>query len=156
METPLVRSLTDQYDRLWLSMRDALTKCPDDLWRKSDVDWLIPARLAYHAIQACDFYSRPTRDFNWNNLQSNWETSPPDQLPSRQKILDYQAHVAQQVKAWLLDLGDTGLLTEETVFIWTGALILDRAIYSLRHAQHHLGQLNAELRRHNLPRGEWA
>jgi hypothetical protein len=48
----------------------------------------------------------------------------------------------------------------QTLFIgrlpWTGGTRLDRAIYSLRHSQHHLGQINAELRRKGVSRGEWA
>lgn len=153
----IARSLAEQFDRLWSSMRDALAKCPDDQWRQGDVDWLIPARLAVHAIQACDFYSGENPDsFDWNALGCSWEDSKPEALPSRDATLEYLDRVVIGVRTWLADLGDAGLLQEEKHFPWTGRLIMDRAIYSVRHAQHHLGQINAELRRRDLPRGEWA
>ena len=33
--------------------------------------------------------------------------------------------------------------------------MLDRALYALRHTQHHVGMINTELRRLGVPRPEW-
>ena len=50
-----------QYDRVWDTLRDAVSKMSDQQWRTSDCDWLAPIRLAYHLVETAEFYtfSRP-------------------------------------------------------------------------------------------------
>jgi hypothetical protein len=40
-------------------------------------------------------------------------------------------------------------------FPWTGATVLERMIYTLRHSMFHLGQIQAELRRRGMKGAEW-
>lgn len=145
-----------QFDRTWKTLRQAITNMSDEQWRQSDHDWLTPARLAYHIVETADFYSENTpKDFNWGALGGDWEGSPASELPSQQQILDLLDRVQPKVKNWLADINETEWFEAETEFPWTGKTLLDRALYSMRHAQHHVAQINAELRRRDLPCGEW-
>ena len=70
-------------------------------------------------------------------------------------ILKYLDEVEAQVQSWLDGLGDAGLLESETRCPWTGDYVLCRALYLLRHVQHHLAQMNTELRRRGIDRPKW-
>ncbi len=70
-------------------------------------------------------------------------------------MLVYLEQVEAKVKQWLLKHGDAEFLEDQSICKWTGARVLDRAIYVLRHTQHHTAQINSELRHRGLPRGKW-
>jgi hypothetical protein len=74
---------------------------------------------------------------------------------NKKAMLAYTEEVEAKVKQWLLKRSDEEFFQPQTICEWTGATVLDRAIYALRHTQHHTGQINSELRRRGLPRGEW-
>jgi uncharacterized damage-inducible protein DinB len=143
-----------QYDRVWGTFRDAISKLSDPQWRTSECDWLAPIRLAYHLVETAEFYSLSSPKDGAEPL--DWDSGATDQLPSQAQLLAYIDRVQPMVREWLTTCSDEAFLSSETEFDWTGGTRLDRAIYSLRHSQHHLGQINAELRRKGLPRGEWA
>ena len=60
-----------------------------------------------------------------------------------------------EVATWLATLDDAALLKETSPGDWRGNCLLDLAMYLLRHSQHHLGELNAELRRRGIERPKW-
>jgi len=156
-ETTIGEIVARQYDRMWTSLRDAIAKLSDQQWRESECDWLAPVRLAYHLIEAADFYGADNvKGFQKGSLGGNWEYSPTADLPSPQQMLGLLDRVQPKMRAWLKGCSDQAFLAEQTDFPWTGETRLDQAIYALRHCQHHLGQINAELRHKGLPRGEWA
>ena len=151
------QTLAEQYDRVWGTLRDALGKMSDQQWRESDCDWLTPVRQAYHIVETAEFYAGAKgQGYKWGSLGGNWEESPSAELPSQAQMLAFLERVQATVRKWLVECGDAEYLLPEAGFAWTGGTRLSRALYSLRHAQHHLGQLNAELRRKGLARGEWA
>ena len=153
---PLTSSVARQFDRMWKSLADAIGHWPADAWQSGDVDFLIPVRLALHAIEAVDFYTQAGPKEFQRRTSGNWEFSPATELPPQAEMLDYLATVHTKTRRWLESLGSERLLAEQSEYVWTGPTALDRAVYALRHGQHHLGQINSELRRRNLPRGEWA
>ncbi|HEY1064882.1 MAG TPA: DinB family protein [Pirellulales bacterium] len=142
-----------QYDRMWSSLRDAVSQLSDAEWRTSDCEWLAPIRLAYHLVETAEYYRGASPDDGAEPL--DWDNGPTDALPSQQQLLLYLDRVQASVREWLTTSSDEAFLSPQTVFERTGETLLDRAIYSLRHSQHHLGQINAELRRKGLPRGKW-
>lgn len=149
--------LARQYDRVWGTLRAAISRLSDAQWHQSECDWLAPVRLAYHIVETAEFYSGGSPDgYKWGSLGGDWEGSPAADLPSQKQMLDFIDRVQPAVRKWLVECDDASFLSAEPVFQWTGSTRLDRALYSLRHSQHHLGQINAELRRKGLPRGEWA
>jgi hypothetical protein len=52
-------------------------------------------------------------------------------------------------------LVDSDLEAKETFFPWTGSTLLSRALYTLRHTQHHLAELSAELGQHGVNTPDW-
>ncbi len=149
--------LARQFDRMWGTLREAIPRMSDAQWRQSDCDWLAPVRLAYHLVETADFYrGESSRGFGWGSLGGDWEDSPVDALPTQAEVRALLDRVEPLVRAWLTETADADFLTAEEDFAWTGGTRLDRALYLLRHSQHHLGQINAELRRKDLSPGRWA
>jgi len=146
--------IAHQFDRVWGSLRDAISKLSDDQYRTSDSEWLAPIRLAYHIVETAEFYALKTPDEGSPPL--DWDTGPSENLPTKEELLLYLDRVQATIREWLTKCSDEIFLLAEPDFKDCGGTRLDRAIYSLRHAQHHLGQINAELRRKGLPRGGWA
>lgn len=155
-ENRIGQCIADQFDRVFSSLRDAIGKCPDDQWISGDVDWLIPARQAFHAVRSADFYRHRSREEFHCPIAGDWEKTPLAELPARPALLEYLQHTQGAMKQWLTQQSDEAILADEKAFPWTGRTILDRAVYALRHVEHHLAQINSELRRRNLPRGKWA
>jgi len=156
-EPTIGQIIARQYDRMWDSLRDAIGKMSDRQWRESQCDWLAPVRMAYHLIDAAGFYSADSAEgYQWGSLGGNWEDSPTAELPSQQQMLGLLDRVQAKMRDWLKGSSDQAFLAGIKEFRWTGETRLDQAIYALRHCQHHLGQINAELRHKGLARGEWA
>jgi hypothetical protein len=136
---------------------EAMEKIPEQHWRSGEIDYLIPARLVYHVLETADFYSSVSpKEFPWGKrFGVDCFDSPPESLPSRDEAQKYHEEVRRKVREWILGLGNSGLLEEETEFPWTGSVVLGRVLYVLGHYRQHFGELNAELRRRGLPRVEW-
>jgi uncharacterized damage-inducible protein DinB len=152
--------LIEHFTRVWGTYRDAIRDIPEEQWRAGEVDYLTPSRLLYHVLEAAEFYSRETpKGFNWGANQRrfgvDWEAATPEQLPTQEQTLTYLDEVQAQLEAWLKNAEDSDILSPDSEYSWTGKSVLGRALYLLRHNQHHLGELNAELRRRGLPRAKW-
>jgi hypothetical protein len=149
-------SLLEAFRLMWDMYDDAFKGIPVEHWRTGEIDYLIPARQVYHAVQAADFYCSPgPDDFKWGDRFGRCFDSPPEGLPTLEQARDYQDEVRDRVTEWIHGLGDSGLLSKEESFPWTGSVVLGRALYLLGHCRHHFGELNAELRRRGLPRIQW-
>ena len=85
-----------------------------------------------------------------------WEGAPVEQLPDQQEMLGFIDHVEAHALDWLGGKSEEQLLAPQGDCRWTGPKLLSRCIYAVRHAQHHIGELNAELRRRGLRRIAWA
>lgn len=155
--TGIVATVAEQFDRIWAQYRSAWRLIPADQWRSGPVDRLIPARHVYHGIETVAYYCRNEQPgFAWGaRLGGDWETLGPDALPSQEAVGEYLEETAAQVSAWLAGLGENGMLAPQDHFGWTGPNPLGRCLYVLRHCQHHLGELNAELIRRGLDPIEW-
>ncbi|MBN1284644.1 MAG: DinB family protein [Anaerolineae bacterium] len=154
---PIGISLADQFKRVWEQVRDAIAHCTDAEWRRSDLREFVPAGLACHLVETVEFYVAPSPDdFPWTACWggANWETDDPETLPGRAVVLAHIDQLEPKVDAWLRGAPDEALLGENT-FPWTGANPMERMIYTLRHSQHHLAEINEELTRRGLPPADW-
>lgn len=152
-------AVAEQFARIWEMYREAIRGFPEEQWKAGDVNCQIPAWLVYHAIEGSEFYAQATPIEGFvpgARFGVNWQDSPPKQLPTQEQMLTYLDEVQAQAEAWLRGMKDSDLLSPNPPFAWAGRRsALERALGQLRHTQHHLGQLNAELRRRNLPSAEW-
>ena len=153
-------ALGEHFTRVWDTYQAAINDVPEEHWRTGEVSYLIPARLVYHVLEAAEFYARGTpKGFDWGANQRrfgvDWEAATPEQLPTQEQSLIYLNEVQSEVEKWLIKASDSELLLPDVEYPWTGGSVLGRALYLLRHNQSHLGELNAELRRRELPRAKW-
>lgn len=153
-------ALLEHYTKLWEMCRAAIKEIPEEHWRSGDVDYLIPSRLIYHTLEAAEFYGRGTpKGFDWGGNQRrfgvDWEAATPEQLPTPEQSLLYLDEVQAIVEKWLKEASDSDMLVPDTEYPWTGGSVMARALYLLRHIQGHIGEINAELRRRELPRINW-
>ena len=148
-----------QFERVWESLREAIGNCPAKEWKSGDTAVRIPVRQACHIIGAVEMYAGegpfvpdrklglPIGDFNTDIPQS--------ELPDKQQVLDYLEETCKQADAWLHGMGDSRLLSSQRSNRHTGDTFLERAVYMLRHSQHHLGEMNAELKSRGLSPASW-
>jgi len=148
----------DQWARAWQMWEAMIRGIPDDEWKKGDIDYLIPARHLIHVTVADDVFSADTPLDQYDSLGlfgvEDWWSSP-DELPSKDAALERLAEIRSTVEERLARLDDAALLEPETVHPWTGPTRLGKLIFNLRHIQHHLGELNAELIRRGMDGVGW-
>ena len=154
----LVNSLKDQWTRTWLMWEEMIQNIPDEQWARGDMDYLIPARHLIHVTVGEDVFSGDTPlaksdETKWFGVTA-WETAPSE-LPGKQVALSSLAVFKSTVEARLSLLTDEDLLEPEQVHPWTGQTRMSKMLFSLRHTQHHLGEVNAELIRRGIEGVRW-
>ena len=138
--------------------RQEIANIPELEWRRGEVDYLIPARHLCHVVVTADFYTgdTPADRYDWNRLfDGDWEGMSPEQLPDKDTALQALDRMREHVGAHLRALDDEALCAAETLAPWTGPTVMHKTLYWLRHFQHHLGEMHAELRRRGIPRAPW-
>jgi uncharacterized damage-inducible protein DinB len=148
---------TSQFEAAWGMLKQAVQSVPLEQWRTGDVEHLVPARIACHVLETADYYMSPDPErFPWGGrFGVDWENGAREELPGQDDARDYLNEVRARVASWIAGLSDTGLLSPDAIFRSEGMSHLDRALYLLRHTQHHTGEMCAELRRRGLPRPPW-
>ena len=155
--TSIGEALLEAFKLIWEMYDEAFEAVPEEHWRAGEIDYLIPARQVYHAVQAADFYSGSSPDdFQWGQrFGGGCFDSPPEGLPTRAQAREYHDEVRVKVTDWIRGMEDTKVLSKEGAFPWTGSVVLGRVLYLLGHYRQHFRELNAELRRRGLPRIKW-
>lgn len=147
-------SVKRQFASAHKMLRDAVTNFPPEEWRKARHDFLVPARLAFHVVQATDFHLDGNPDaFDWDRFGINWEETPAAVLLDQPQLLAYMDEVEAKLDATLQQLAVSGLSASDYAGRFPTAL--DHLLYTLRHVQHHTGQINAELKRRGLNPSKW-
>lgn len=154
-----VRSaLKRQYGAAIAMLRDAVERCPDDLWfdeRPTNRSW----QVAYHALFFAHFYlGRDEHAFvPWSRHQGDVQypdgipgpADPASPLPlcatpySRADVLAYADFCAERVDR---EVDALDLAAETCGFPWYPIPKLDHQIVNIRHIQHHAAQLADRVR----------
>ena len=151
--SPTSEALADQFVRALGMLRRAIQACPEAEWCKGDHACERPAALALHMLASAHNYgSLKPGDTDRSARFVDWEEKDATRLPSQAELLAYQDEVEQRIARFLTE-ADLG--APETQFRWVGSTLLSRAIYSVRHTQHHVGELCLELHRRGLPAPQW-
>jgi hypothetical protein len=148
-------ALATQYRAALKMLRDAIGKCPDDLWTDpapKNAFW----RVAYHALFFGHLYLMPDEAsfVPWEGHREEHQFLgnlpwPPHDPPaigepySREQMLEYCAHLEALIDP-VLDTVD--LAAGSCGFWWYELPKLDHEMLSIRHLQHHAGQLADRLR----------
>ncbi len=136
----------------------AIAACPPTLWTapaEPSPFWY----LAYHTIFWLDYYVAnapatyaPPSPFGLTELDPAGPLPPEVYSPG--ELLDYLAHARRQLRAALLDL--TAERARAPSRVPSLAMSYGEALlYTLRHVQHHAGQLNLALRGHSVTPPRW-
>ena len=153
--------LDRQFARMWAMLRGLVEACPQEQWLAGAAATAIPARQAYHILAAaewcCDedrfdktnpFGVRFSEELFGDNLPSvGW----PDKHDMLRMIEDVQRRIAARI-ASMADADWPGPARTPMDF---GQTDLEQFVYALRHSQHHVGELRAELRRRGLHAVDW-
>lgn len=160
----LRHALKSQYHASLATLRQAIDKCPDDLWVSDD--YLNPFwRIAYHSLYFLHLYIQPhVSDFcPWEHHQEGAQDmddypSPPeiealftphdrpkyvDKVYTKAEVLEY-ADFCEQMIDDAVDALD--LLSPESGFVWYKISKIEFQFVTIRHLQHHAAQLGERLR----------
>ena len=138
-----------QFEAALAMLKQCVERCPPDLW-ESQVAALTVRQIAYHTLFFVDFYLTPQEDaFELRELHRvGGDEREPVNSPglTQEQTLAYVAVCLEKLR--LIIAGET----EETLrgpsgFSWCKFPRAEMHLYSLRHVQHHTGQLSAHLRR---------
>jgi uncharacterized damage-inducible protein DinB len=146
----------EQFERMLSQLAEAVQTFPEDQWRVAEARSLIPARLAYHAVEACDLMARETPEgfVRGGRFGVSHRDATPEQLPDQAGMVAYIDEVKERACAWATAKSDADYMKEESVG-FRQPTALARCAYNLRHTQHHVGQLISELRRRGITPPKW-
>jgi len=155
----LVSSLIEAFSLIFDMYEEAIEKIPETDWASGEIEYLTPARLILHATEAADYYTTDAPEGHiWKkrfDLDPEASDIKTEDLPSKQRMLEYHHEVCSKIESWLRIMSEVDLLETEDRFPWTGSTLLSRVLYIIAHHRQHFGEINAELRRRGLPRIKW-
>ena len=156
--------LKSQYHATLAMLRQAVERCPDDLWTSREAEnpfW----RVAYHTLYYTHLYLQPrAEDFRaWEHHQTNIQHMDDIPAPPEIEAVLEPAHRPPQTgapyaKAEILAYWDVcdamvdaavealDLMSPRSGFSWSGASKMEHQVSSVRHIQHHTAQLSDRLR----------
>ena len=151
---PQAEAVADQFMRTLSMLRISVSTFPESEWRAGESLYQRPASLALHIVQSIDFYSAlKLGDSSEDPLtQINWEERNSSKLPSQEELFRFLDKVEERLANFI---GKSDFQAEEKLFLWTGFTVLSRAMYNLRHTQHHLADMAMELQRRGLTPPDW-
>ena len=170
-------SLQGQYHAALAMLRQAIEACPDDMWIRDDRDGGNPIwRVAYHALYYTDLYLQRDEDsfrpweLHLTGLQDLDDVPAPEhlrhllELPHRPQWTGVP-YTREQVLTywWICDgmvdgaIAATDLEATETGFSWHDPQRpkVEQHIDSIRHVQHHVGQLATRVRAESGASVDW-
>jgi tetratricopeptide (TPR) repeat protein len=152
--SPQAEALADQFLRMFFMLRNAISRFPEEAWRTGDSLYQRPAGLALHILQSIDGYCviKPGESSGDPLTQISWQERDSSKLPSQEAVLAYLEKVEARQASFI---ATSDLQAKEELFPWTGTTLLGRALYSLRHAQHHLADMAMELQRRGFRPPDW-
>lgn len=133
-------------------LTEGIEKIPDHLWRQEHSDdYLIPVRITYHIFLGLEWFvstvppeeHRKTRRYNLD-----W-TGPVDAMPDRQEMLADLEWMTGRIHEWF------AAWMQEAAEGVDSSPRMEKALYFLRHTQHHLGEFCAVARLLQQERPAW-
>lgn len=145
------RLIRSQFDAAFSMLEECIRICPRAKWRGRVANYEF-WHVAYHALYCTDLFTA--------RAEAQWRTSPrfhpggrvdvEDEYPSRvmlqAELAAYLASCRRKVRASLAR-ESAASLRGPSGFEWLPMSRAELLVYSLRHLQHHAGQLSAFLRR---------
>jgi len=147
--------LKSQYHAGLAMVRQAVERCPEDLWAAtwhSNPIW----QVAYHALFYTHLYLQPDEESftPWEGAREEYQFLgplpwPPHRPPKigepygKQDVLEYLRYCESKIDTWVDRLD---LKAESSGFWWYPMSKLEHQFVNIRHLQHHVGQLSDRIR----------
>ena len=141
-EKTIAKEIKEQFSRSFRMIRETITGFSEADWISGGVDYLVPARIAYHLIETIEYYigDQSKNEFAWGKrFGGGWQAIEQERLPNQEDMLSYMEEVEAKLDKWLGDLDFQG---ENELFKHTGQTQLGHALYVLRHTLDHHGEMN--------------
>lgn len=139
MDTPT--ALKSQYRSALAMLRQAIEKCPDDMWADS-ADKKQNWHIACHALLFAHLYLMPKYDEfeDWlGTSRAYWDLGVPGLEPiSTERLLEYADHIDTVIDG-AIDRTDLG--SADSGFDWYSISKLEHEMVNIRHIQHHAAQI---------------
>jgi hypothetical protein len=159
MESPWPTMISRQYAAAVQMLRLAVEACPEKLWddrTEGSPFW----HLAYHALFFADLYlSKDDKAFEPRSFHADKAqflpgdyqefagiVGTPDEALTREQLLEYADECLAKCRETFASLTEERAL-ERCGFWWYELNVGEFLLNSLRHTQHHAGQLAVLLRR---------
>ncbi|RPJ36438.1 MAG: hypothetical protein EHM21_19205 [Chloroflexi bacterium] len=134
----MISELNNAYESSLGMLEDGIRKISEEAWRSGTDDYLIPVRIAYHMLKGLEWLVnelpadefKRTRRFNLDWL------GPVDGMPGREAMLVEAQWTREQIQAWMGRWEQIDPSSAES------CQKLEKALYLLRHTQHHIGEFS--------------
>lgn len=152
----IIESFRKQYNSMWQMCIEAITICDQSNWKREiDHNFFVPSRILLHITETVDYYlDEDPKNFPWGSI-ADVENCSSINLPTKKIIKDYIRRIKTKSFTWLTDRENRNINLPENIFNTDWETDIERAIYALRHSQHHLGQLSLDLQRRGLKEINW-
>jgi uncharacterized damage-inducible protein DinB len=159
MSRIVTEDLLDQFQKAISMVRFTVEEFDDEQWL-SGISWFqTPARVGYHLVESLDFYFSGKRDdqqFTYGHrFDGPWWEMKEEQLPRKEKLLEYLDEVLERIEETFTLLDDNKLSTHFELYDWSGRTLLGHYAYALRHTMHHQGALTVLATHHGHERESW-
>ncbi|TDO23280.1 DinB family protein [Pedobacter duraquae] len=154
------KELASQYRAVLKMLFDVIERCPDELWGNTSYENSF-RRIAYHTLHFTALYLAESEGYfrPWHLHVPSYHSLgfqlplPEHEFPgyTKQDLAAYNLKISEAVQQRIdkLDLsGPSG-------FEWLPMNKLELVLYSLRHIQHHTGQLVERLRQNGIKSIAW-
>jgi len=130
-------------------LENALTACPDNLWRSESNFWY----LGFHTLFWTDYYLSDETPMEKDFMppapfaKTDFEIDlMPERTYEKQELLSYCQYVRAKLHDQLTRVTPNELLTKRFVSEFKDLSLFEMLLYNMRHVQHHTAQLNLLLR----------
>ncbi len=141
-EKTIAEELNEQFSRSWRMIRETVTGFSETDWNSEGVDYLVPARIAYHLIETIEHYigDQSKEEFGWGKrFGGGWQALEKERLPKQEDVLVYLEEIETKLAEWI---SHCDFQKENKLFKHTGQTQLGHALYVLRHTLDHHGEMN--------------
>ena len=153
MEELLSKVMWRQYGAVIQMLRNAIEACPAEVWDAEDESPSFP-HLAYHTMFFIDFYGGDSPEmlkaFKHQDFAAKSDTDlskPPSKAFSKEELLGY-LDFAEEKNLGIIESFDAEDFARPCAFEWKQVEnVLELRFETLRHLNHHVGQLHYILHR---------
>ena len=150
MDKTLKTELWNQYGAALDMLENAIDKCPDSLWDDENTFW----HNAYHCLFFTDYdLTTDPENFHPPEPYTLSEMDPsgimPDRTYTKEELITYLHHCREKCRKLIMqDIADMRWNNGRRNYSMT-----EHLLHSMRHIQHHTGQLSLMLGKvdHKLP-----